>query len=346
MGSEERKRSPEDFLRECEAEEAAATKGRLKVFLGYASGVGKSFRMFDEVRRRRLRGQDVVVGAVQPAVPPDVEALLRNLEVIPLAAGSALDVAAILRRRPASCVVDGLAYDNPPGSAHPHRWQDVQQLLDAGINVIATINIQYLEELADQVAAITGKRAKETVPVSFLMKAGDIEIVDASAEQAPAEWSRLRELAFVVTADIVEHQLTDYLERQGIRAQFRTHERIMVCVTPRANIQPMLDTALTIADRFHAELIVAYVNQPNLSDADREALNERLTAARAAGAQVEILEGDDPARVLLTFARDRGVTQIFVGHTQQSSLSARLWGGPIDRLIRAAATMDVRVFPQ
>src|SRR5947209_818459 len=122
-------------------------KGYLKVFLGYASGVGKSFRMLDEARRRRERGQDVVVGAVQPHVPPEVEALLRNLEVIPLdqrGDGTAMNVEAILKRQPAVCFIDGLAYDNPPGARNPTRWQDVQELLDAGIKVVASINIQYV----------------------------------------------------------------------------------------------------------------------------------------------------------------------------------------------------------
>src|SRR5436309_6504881 len=139
MASELRRKTPEEYLRECQAEEPPVKKGYLKVFLGYASGVGKSFRMIDEGRRRYERGQDVVVGAVQPDLSRDVQQAISALEVIPLKQVNGkyvMDVPAILQRRPGVCLVDGLAYDNPPGSLHEKRWQDVEQLLDMGISVI------------------------------------------------------------------------------------------------------------------------------------------------------------------------------------------------------------------
>src|SRR5438876_9535070 len=145
MAGETRRKTPDQLLREVQAEEPVAKKGYLKIFLGYASGVGKSFRMIDEARRRRERGQDVVVGAIQPQVPPDVEALLQKLEVIPLRPidhGVSMDVDAILKCNPAVCFIDGLAYDNPPGSRNPTRWKDVEELLNAGIKVVASINVQ------------------------------------------------------------------------------------------------------------------------------------------------------------------------------------------------------------
>ena len=173
-----RRRTPEELLREVQAEEARVTRGRLKIFLGYASGVGKSFRMLDEARRRRERGQDVVVGAIQPKAPPEVESLLRKLEIVPLTGTgqeSAMDMEALLRRRPAVCFIDGLAYDNPPGQRNPTRWQDAEQLRNAGISVISSINIQYVTELAQQVEAITGKHVAQTVPVAFIKSADEIE---------------------------------------------------------------------------------------------------------------------------------------------------------------------------
>jgi two-component system sensor histidine kinase KdpD len=358
-----RRRTPEEYLREVKAEEALAREGQLKIFLGYASGVGKSYRMLDEARRRRERGQDVVVGAIQPHVPREVAALMQKLEVIPLKSigqGTAIDVDALLRRHPGVCVIDGLAYDNPAGTRNPTRWQDVQELLSAGIKVIGSVNIQYIAEMRDQVEAITGKNIKETVPVSFIKSANEIEIVDAPPEEPierspeqqtdatkrAQQLSRLREMALVLAADVVDYQLAEYLERHGIRQQFRAQERIMVCVTPRANIHEMMETALMIAERFHAELIVAYVNQPHLSPEDHTALEERLAIARAAGANVEILEGEDPVSTLIGFARSRGITQLFVGHTQRSGLKTRILGSPIDKLIRLSRGMDVRVFPQ
>jgi two-component system, OmpR family, sensor histidine kinase KdpD len=362
---ETRRKTPEEYLRECQAEEeATASKrtGHLKIFLGYASGVGKSFRMLDEARRRRERGQDVVVGAMQSQVPEECEPLLRKLQVVPLKmvnGGTAIDVDALVLRHPAVCIIDGLAYDNPPGSRNPTRWQDVRDLLEAGINVVASINIQYVDELRERVEAITGKHVRQTVPLSFIQSADEVEIVDAPPE-APMEHSadeqveirkreerlsKLRELALVVTADIVDHQLSEYLERHAIKQHFGAHERILVCITPRANLQEMMEIAEITARRFHGDLIVAYVRQPNISPEDQSALDARLAIANAAGAHIEILEGSDPAEAILTFARSRGITQLFVGHSQRTGL-ARLKGSPLDKLIWEGHGIDVCVFPQ
>jgi len=362
MPSALRRKTPDELLREVQAEEAAASRGQLKIFLGYASGVGKSFRMLDEARRRRARGEDIVVGGVQPQLPPEVNEVLRSLEVIPLKSigeGTTIDVEALIHRHPDVCVIDGLAYDNPPEAPNPTRWQDVQGLLNAGINVIGTVNIQYIAELREQVEAITGKPIQETVPVAFIKSASEIEIVDAPTEeriehpvdqqldtsQRAEQFSRLRELALVLAADVVDHQLSAYLERNCIEQNFGAQERVLVCVTPRANIREMMEAALTITDRFHGELIVAYVNQPNISAADHAALQHRLAIASAAGASIEILEGENPTRTLVDFARSRGVTQFFVGHSQRSGFKTRIWGNPIDKLIRITRGIDLRIFP-
>lgn len=360
MAGEPRRKTPEELLRQLQAEESAASKGYLKIFLGYASGVGKSFRMFDEARRRRERGQDIVVGAVQPKLPPHIEPLLKTLEVVPMKNGIEIDVEQIIRRRPTVCVIDGLAYDNPPGARNPARWLDVEDLLKAGIKVIGSINIQYISEFREQAEAVTGKHVSETVPVSFIRSADEIELVDAPAE-APIErspeqladaamrqqrLSRLRELALVLAADVVDHQLEDYLERHGIGRHLGTQERIMVCITPRANAREMIEAARTIANRFHGELVVAYVSQPEISPADQAALNEKLAIARAAGAEVKMLDGEDPVDTILDFARKRGITQLFIGHSQRSGVWARLWGNPVEKLIRRSHGMDVRIFPQ
>jgi two-component system sensor histidine kinase KdpD len=356
------RKSPEEYLREAEAEERGLRKGYLKIVLGYASGVGKSFRMLDEARRRRERGQDIVVGAVQSRVTPEVEALLQKLEVIPLKAvgqGTAIDVDALIRRRPAVCFIDGLAYNNPPGSANPTRWQDAGTLMSAGIKVIASLNIQYVAELRDQVEAITGKHVSETVPVAFIRSADEIEVVDAPAEEpierSPEEQlsaaqreqklSKLREIALVLAADVVDRQLSEYLEQHQIKQQFGTQERILVCITPRSNAKEMIETARVIAARFHGELIVAYVHQPQISRRDQEALDERLALAREAGARIEILEGEDPVSAILDFARSQGITQLFIGHSQRLGIWPRLWGNPVEKLIRRSRGMDIRVFP-
>jgi len=363
-----RRRTPEELLLQVQAEEARDTRGRLKVFLGYASGVGKSFRMLDEGRRRAERGQDVVVGSIQFPAPPDVEGLLRKLEVIPhLTANGVdvIDVPAILKRHPSVCLVDGLAWNNPPGSVNATRWQDVRQLLDAGIAVIASINIQYIAELQARVERITGKHVHQTVPESFLFSADEIVVVDAPPEMCldhsgrdsghsrggdtsrlALQLSELREIALLFAADVVDHQLESYLKQNGIAASFGTQERIMVCITPRTSARAMIESGKRNADRFHGELIATYVRQGQLSQEDRDALERNLEMARHAGARVEILEGDDPIEAILEFALEHGVTQVFVGHGLDSKWWHRWTGGPVGRLIRGAQGIDVRVFPQ
>ncbi len=360
MKREDYRKTPDELLRELQVAEEIP-RGHLKIFLGYASGVGKSVRMLDEARRRSERGQDVVVGAIQPEISPEVRKLLDNLEVIPLKkypSGVAMDMAAILTRRPAVCVIDGLAFNNPPGLKNSTRWQDVQELVSAGIKVIGSINVQYVEELREQVEVLTGKHVTETVPTSFITSADEIEIVDAPPEE-PIERSPeqridsvkrqerlsvLREMTLVLAADVVDHQLSDYLERHGIKQSYGTQERILVCIKPRANAEEMIETARSIAERFHGEWIVAYVKQEDLSAADGKSLEAKLDMARAAGAQVELLDGEDPIDVLLDFAKSRGITQLFIGHSQLHRKWP--WSDPVDRLIRKSPGMDLRIFPQ
>ncbi|HTP86707.1 MAG TPA: hypothetical protein VMJ34_07165 [Bryobacteraceae bacterium] len=342
MPAEPHRKTPDELLRELEAEERQITRGRLKIFLGYASGVGKSYRMFDEARRRRERGQDVVVAGVQRDMPADVAELLTHLQLIPQN-GDAIDLNAVLRRHPGVCLIDGLAYDNPPNFRNPTRWQDVDEILQAGISVIASINIQYVAGMSE--------RAAPTVPVAFLQSADEIEIVDAPPDETrdrarQERLSRLRELALVLAADVVDHQLTEYLHRKGIAQHYGANERVMVCITPRANVSEMIATARSIADKFHGELIGAYVHQPHLSAGDQAALDEKLELAREAGASIEILYGENPVDAILQFARTRGITQLFIGHSQRSGLWSRLWGNPVDKLIYRSRGMDVRVFPQ
>jgi two-component system, OmpR family, sensor histidine kinase KdpD len=190
--------------------QSGSTRGRLKVFLGYASGVGKTYRMFDEGRRRKERGQDVVVGALQAEVPPDIQTLVGSLEVMPMVAGKrapVMDVQTILQRRPQICLVDGLAYDNPPGSRNEHRWQDVEELLAAGITVVSSVNLQHIEDQREAVEKLTGKRVTQTIPRAFLNTADEIVLVDAPAERAPLRRTALREMALVLVAEVIDAEL-------------------------------------------------------------------------------------------------------------------------------------------
>src|SRR5499425_2898017 len=261
------------------SEMSPAAPGRLKVFLGYASGVGKSFRMFDEGRRRKERGQDVVIGALQGKIPAEIEPLLASLETIPMLLIKnvpVMDVEAILQRRPQICLVDGLAYDNPPGSRNAHRWQDVEELLTAGITVVGSVNLQYIEDQRDAVAQLTGKRVTQTVPREFLNTADEIVIVDAPTERGTERRTALREMALVLSADVIEAGLQRYLRSHGIEQTWGMHERFLICLTPRANFEKMIASAKRSAARFHCDVLAVYVQQKGLSNADSQQVDDAL----------------------------------------------------------------------
>jgi len=363
--------SPEQLLAEIQREERRQRRGRLKVFLGYSGGVGKSFQMFDEGRRRRERGEDVVICALQPEYPPEVGRILEKLETIPLARigdAEAIDVPAVIRRHPRVALIDGLAYENPPESPNAHRWQDVEQLLEAGISIVTTVNLQYLEKHQDEVERISGKRASCAIPLGFLDQSADeIVVVDAPAtrsaarepapgEPAPAEpasllarqhrLSRLRELALLVAAGVVDRRLELYLRSHGMEQAWGVQERILVCVTERLDAEEILESGRRNADRFQGEFYVVYVQQPALSEPNRLILEKNLECARKLHAQVEVLHGSNPAEAILEFAKQHGVTQIFVGHsTAPRDGWRRFRSNLVDRLIRSAEGIDVVVYP-
>ncbi|MGA3204748.1 MAG: hypothetical protein ABSF12_19825 [Bryobacteraceae bacterium] len=354
-----RRPDPDRLLKQVEAQERNTARGHLKIFLGYASGVGKSLRMFDEGRRRKLRGQDVVVAATQTSMSPDVQKILEGMEVIPpriVNGCPAIDVAALLHRHPGFCLIDGLAYRNPPGSTHPHRWQDVEELRAAGIAVITSVNIQYIAERQREIEAIRGKAVSDSVPEAFIQTADEIEVVDATPEYCASrsiegdeqrQLSELREIALVLAADVVDHQLEEFLHRQGSGAQlYGAHERILVCVTPRSSAKEMIHRARRQANRFHGDLYVVYVEQDNLNEADQHLIRENLDYAHEAKARVELLTGEDAIEAILDFATSHGITQIFVGHSNQhTAWLSRLRANPVERLIMEADGIDVRIFP-
>ena len=360
----ERKPTPEQLLQQLETEEEHQSRGRLKIFLGYASGVGKSFRMLDEGRRRFERGQDVIIGAIQPKLSREVAQAMSTLEVIPLLQVngiSMMDTAAILHRMPKVCLVDGLAYDNPPDSHHQKRWQDVAQLLDAGISVITSLNLQHIEEKRGQIETITGKQVAETVPLSFIQTADEIVVVDAAPETcmkvssdgnsstpsklSQLQLSELREVALLLTADVIDKQLERYLARHGIEQSWGTQERIMVCLSPLSNFVRMLETGVRNRDRFHGELLAVHMNRPDWSPEQRERVQAAVELAKQSGAETVALDGEDAVDTFLDFARHRGITQIYIGHKGRESLWERAFGSDLDRLIRSAEGIDVRVFP-
>lgn len=356
------KPSPEQLLKRVESDEKAQGRGRLKIFLGYASGVGKSFRMLDEARRRQDRGQDLVVAAVQPNSSPEAQAALSSFEAIPMLSNGGqqqLNMPAILERRPKICLIDGVAYDNPPGSPNPKRWQDIEQLLDAGISVITSVNLQHVAEKAPEIEAITGRHVQETIPLSFVQMADEIVVVDAppalclressKAKRTPLtqhQLAELREIALLLVADVVDKQLERYLDRHGIQQLWGTQERILVCLTPSADAGRMLESAVRNRDRFHGELIAIDLNRSHWTEEQKHKMQEHLDLARQQRAEIAVLApGNHQMEQLMQFARQRGITQIYIGRKRRESWRERAFGSDLDNLIRAAEGMDVRVFP-
>jgi two-component system, OmpR family, sensor histidine kinase KdpD len=354
---------PEELLPQVEAGERYETRGSFKVFLGYTSGVGKSARMLDEARRRKERGEDVVVGATQPVISSEVQELLQKLEVIPLKILDeiqVMDVESILNRLPQVCVVDGLAHHNHPLSYHIERYQDVKELLDAGISILASVNLQYIDEYKEKVEKITGKHVVDVVPLEFLKSAEEIEIVDAPQEmtfqrpgripeQAAAQQQRLaelREMALLLAADIVDRQLEMYMQRHGVEQLWGTQERILVCVKAGVDARQMIESGHRNADRFRGELYVVNIRRGERSSKIESVLEENLRYGRTLGAQVEVLEKEEWTGAVLRFAHEHRITQIFIHHSRNERWSERLFGSGVDRLIQAAEGIDVRVFPQ
>jgi len=272
-----------------------------------------------------------------------------------------MDVDAILCRHPQVCLVDGLAYDNPAGSSHAKRWQDVEQLLAGGISVEGSVNLQYIDEYREQTERITGQRVTHTIPLSFVHVADEIEVVDTPArlrlgraDQPGAnnttalgsqQLSELREIALVLAADVVDHQLEQYCKRHGMGHVWGAQERILVWVGPRLNSQKMIESGRRNADRFHGELFVVYLADPDLSCEDKTVLGANLALARQLNAHIEALDARDPVAAIMSFACSRGVTQMFIGRGTHRNWWLQLRGNLVDRLIREAEGMDVRVFP-
>jgi two-component system sensor histidine kinase KdpD len=226
----------------------------------------------------------------------------------------------------------------------------VEELLEAGVSVMTSINLEYITEEQEFVRSVLGKTKDETVPQAFIDRADEVVVVDAPPDAVAGigalQLSQLRQRALLLTADVVDRQLEAYLQLHGIRSTWGTQERILVCMTPRANAAKMLASGRRNADRFHGELFAIYVTQENLTAEDVMALDRNVTLARAQDAHVETLAGKDAIATILDYARSHGITQIFVGHNLRRTWRSRLGGTPLDRLVRDAEGIDVRVFPQ
>jgi two-component system sensor histidine kinase KdpD len=221
----------------------------------------------------------------------------------------------------------------------------VEELLVAGIAVVGSVNLQYIDDQREAVERITGKKVTQTIPRAFLNTADEIVIVDTPPSHGSPALSTLREKALLLSADVIDAGLRRYLHDHGIEASWRTHEHFLIYLTPGADVERMLASARRNAARFHCDVLAASVNNAGRPEADRKSLGDALAEARASGVRVEMLDGDDPVETVVQYARAHGVTQIFVGRDRPRGFRDRWSENPIDRLIREAGGMDVRVFP-
>jgi two-component system sensor histidine kinase KdpD len=368
--------SPEQWLRRI----AHAERARLRVYIGAAPGVGKTFTMLEDAHALRARGVDVVIGFVESYGRTDTERLIGGLETVPRrklphrgVVLEEMDLDAILARRPAICLVDELAHTNAPGSRHDKRYQDVLEILDAGIGVMTAVNIQHLETLNDLINRVTGVRVRETVPDTFLDRADEVINVDVTVgelqarlkqgkiyrpekvEQALTHFFRegnlstLRELALRTVADEVGDKAASYREREGLGPGL-IPERVMVCLSASASAPRAIRAGARIAGRIGARWYAVYVETPpesphRIGAKDKEQLAANLALAEQLGATVVRVKADRPADGLIAFAQREGITHVIFGQTARSRWEILMKGSTLDRFLQEVRDAAVQVVP-
>ena len=378
MATDDVRPNPDQLLARVQAEEKQQTRGKLKIFLGYAAGVGKTYAMLDAAAHEcKGAGVDVVAGYVETHGRAETDALLAGLEIIPRRQvehrGSSLtemDVDAVLARKPQLALVDELAHTNVPGSRHPKRYQDVEELLAAGIDIYTTLNVQHLESLNDVVAQITGIVVRETVSDSILDEANDIELVDLPPDELlqrlkegkvyvpdqavhaiehffrKGNLTALRELSLRRTAARVDDQMRAYMETRAIAGPWPAAERLLVCVSPGTLSERLVRTARRLADELKAEWCALYVETPDhvrLSANQRDRITRILGLAEDLGAQVLTLPRPAVVETVLRYARTHNITKIIAGKPLRSRFWEFLHGSVVDQIIRQSGPIDVYV---
>jgi two-component system sensor histidine kinase KdpD len=375
--SENRERPDPDALLARLHSEEQTDRGELRMFLGYAAGVGKTYAMLEAAHQRLTEGVDVAVAYVESHGRAETEKLLRGLEMIPLRRAdyhgvqlSEMDIDAVLARRPQLALVDELAHTNASGSRHTKRYQDVEELLAAGIDVYTTLNVQHLESLHDVVAQITGVTVRETIPDTMLDQATEIELIDLSADEllqrlkegkvyVPEQAARaigqffrrgnltaLREIAMRRAAERVDDQMRTYMRTRDITGPWPASERVLVCVSPSLMSERLVRAGRRLASDLHAEWFVVYVQtaaHDRLSLSGRERVASTLRLAEELGARVRTLPGTSVAEAIIAYAHKHNVTKIIAGKPLQPRWRELWRGSLVDQVIRSSGEIDVYV---
>ena len=368
--------SPESLL----ARHEQARRARLRIYIGAAPGVGKTYQMLEDAHQLKRQGQDIVIGFIEPHGRADTEALIGDLECVPLrcieyrgVTLAEMNVDAVIARKPEIAIVDELAHTNAPGSKNKKRYEDVLEILDSGIAVITAVNVQHIESLNDTIARITGVRVREAIPDYFLRRADEVVNVDVSVdmlrtrlrqgkiykvekiEQALANFFRkgnlsaLRELALRQVAEDQAAKAHDYREREGLE-QAAIPEKVMVCMALRGSAKKLLRTGSRIAGRLASDWYAVYVETPReepgrINPEDHAALIENIKLAEELGATVVKLKARRVADALIEFARREGITHVVFGQSARSRWDILLHGSVINRFLSEVRGATVQVVP-
>lgn len=347
--------------------------GRLKVFLGYAPGVGKSYALLDESTRRKKRGQDIVIGSLDSHGRPAVDELLAEFEHIPKkkldyrgTIIEEMDTDAILARRPEIVIIDDLAHTNAPGSLNEKRWQDVRDILDAGISVSTTMNVYSLESLNDLVNEITGVRITETVPDQILAAAEEVEMVDLTpralihrlerGDVIPNEklddsksgmfkegnLSALRELALREIAGRVDEDVQEFRKSKTIARPWAAKDRVMICISPTRPSMRLIRRGWRIAQRMHAEVVVVTVEDRAPNDKEKKIIQDDFSLAERLEIRTVTLKGP-VSDSLIKYVKENAVTHVVIGHSERTRLQEVMQGSIISSLTRELRTIDILV---
>ena len=367
-------KTPEQWLAEASPREQTI----FKLFLGYAPGVGKTYSMLSEAVRRHSRGEDVIIGVIETHGRKPIGQLAAQLETVPRrelpyrgTIFREMDVDAILARRPRVVLVDELAHTNIEGSKHAKRYEDVMELLDAGIDVLSTMNVQHIESMTPMVQSITGVQVRETVPDWVMERVGEVVLADLTpealrhrmergdiypverAERAlghffrPGNLMALRELALRQVTKVVDRSLQSYMEKEHLQEASAVHERIAVCVSSNPAAQNLIARGWRMAQAINGEFYVVYVDIGADADPqDQRSLRRNIEFAESLGAVVEKLKGTTVAEAVAAFVREKHITQVVFGHSASTGWRRYLYMSAIHKFLRDVPSVDVHIVTQ
>jgi two-component system sensor histidine kinase KdpD len=375
--NEYKRTTPEDALKMLKKQD----RGHLKIFIGYAPGVGKTFSMLNEANRRLRRGQNIAIGYLESHQRKETEDEIQELEIIPRKRImynnielEEMDTEAIINRAPQVVLIDELAHTNVPGSKNNKRFEDVEEILNHGIDVITTLNIQHLESLNDVIKQITGITVRETIPDRIVEDADEVVVVDITPDSlqnrlkrgniykeqtiAPAlknffrkgNLNALRELTLRQTAQEVNEDLEEYMDEHGIKEVWQTVERVMVCIGPGGYSKKLIRRGARIARRYKCEWHVVTVESsrlwlPKPTKKEIDTLEGHFKLARQLGANTITLKGKSVSAELSKFAGERHITQILIGHSNRTKLEKLLRGSTVTKLLKQTKNIEVHIIP-